>query len=70
MLVEEFPLPKTEMAGMSKFPGMQDRKTAEVGKNTLGPIGGEKREKIGHLKKKVFLSGGKTKCWLEKKLVS
>ena len=36
------------------FPGMQDRKRAEAGKNPLGPIGGEKRLSFG---KQKFLVG-------------
>ena len=58
------------MSGMSKFPVMQDRKTAEAGKNPLGPIGGEKKKKkVCHFEKKSFSSFGKKHCWLKKKNV-
>ena len=68
--LENFPCQNRTCAECPEFPVMQDRKTAEAGKNALGPIGGEKKKKVCHLEKKSFLSLGKTKCWLEKKLVS
>ena len=40
---------------------MQHRKTAEAGKNALGPIGGKKREKKSSFGKKIY--------WLEKQNV-
>ena len=49
------------------FPGMQDRKTAEAGKNALGPIGAEKII-VGW--QFIFLSVGQKKCRLEKKNAS
>ena len=49
------------------FPGMQDRKTAEAGKNLLGPTEEKRKEKVRHLEKNSFLSVGEKKCPLEKK---
>ena len=45
----------------AKFPVMQDRKTAEAGKNPLGPRGRKRKFDI------FFLSVGEKKCRLEKK---
>ena len=63
MSVGEFPLPKTDMSGMSGIPCNAGLKNGRGGKkNALGPIGGKKREKKSSFEeKKSFLSVGKTK---------
>ena len=38
--LENFPCQKRTCPECPEFPGMQDRKTAEAGKNALGPTGG------------------------------
>ena len=45
---------------------MQNRKTAEAGKNALGPLGGEKKRQIRHLEKKK-IAGWKNKMLVGKK---
>ena len=67
--LENFPCQKRTCPECPEFPVMQDRKTAEAGKHTLGPIGGKKGKNVCPLEEKSFLLVGKTKCWLEKKLV-
>ena len=69
MSVGEFPLPKRDMSEMSGIPWNARPKNGRGGKNTLGPTGGGKKKKSWSFEKKRFLSVGKTKCWLEKKLV-
>ena len=67
MSVGEFPLPKTDMSGMSGIPCNARPKNGRGGKKSPRAYrGGKERKKIRHLEKKSFLSVGKTKCWLEK----
>ena len=57
-LEKKFPV----MQDRKMAPVMQDRKTAEAGKNPLGPIGRNKKVE------NFFLSLGRKKCQLEKKM--
>ena len=67
--VGEFPLPKTDMSGMSGIPWNARPKNSRGGKKRPRAYRGEKKKKVCHLEKKSFLSVGTTKCWLEKKIV-
>ena len=62
MSVGEFPLPKTDMSGMSGIPCNARPKNGRGGKNALGPRGGG--QKVGI----CFSSVGEKKCRLEKKM--
>ena len=50
---------------MSEVPGMQDRKTAEPGKNPLGPLG---EKKVCYLEKKGFCRFGTFFFSVERKM--
>ena len=67
--LENVPCQKRTCPECPEFPVMQDSKTAEAGKKRPRAYRGKKKGGEIVIWKKSFLSVGKAKCWLEKKLV-
>ena len=66
--VGEFPLPKTDMSGMSRIPCNARPNNGRGGeKNNLGPIGGKKKKKSSSFGKKRFFVGWKNKMLVGRK---
>ena len=70
MSVGEFPLPKTDMSGMSGIPCYARPENGRGGpKRPRAYRGEKKKKKSSSFGKKSFLSVGKIKCWLGKNIV-